>query len=157
MIPNNDSGFSPVGVATVIVATIVGIIIIGSVLIPVVMELNDTGADHEVQTGGVYRFTPETGSQSTITFLGSASEYTYWDDGQICVACPDGSYELILKILVQSPGIYEEQSITFWFGDMTSKYLIYAVPVFILIGILIMVLRKLGISTNYDNTSYDNY
>ena len=157
MLKDENSGFNPSAVALVIVSLIVGITIVGSVLIPVIFEINDSGADHDVQSGNVYRFTPEVGTQSTITFSGTASEYTYWDDGEICVACPDGYYELTLTILVQSPGVYQEETLTFWFGDLTPKNLIYLVPVFLLIGFIIMALRKIGISTDYDNTSYDNY
>ena len=156
-----DSYHNPTNISTLIVGLIIAIVLIGSVLLPFLYEnYRYDSADVQLDVGDQWVYTPATNLESTITIYGSAAEYATLENGTITLDLPDGLYSLTIRAESEIPYQYAEQTVTFAVGnvDVSLSGLMFTVPALLLVGMIVYVMRRLGISTgSKDEYDYDNY
>lgn len=156
-----DSYHNPTNISTLIVGLIIAIVLIGSVLLPFLYEnYQYHAADVQLDVGDQWVYTPATNLESTITIHGSAAEYATLENGTITLDLPDGLYSLTIRAESEIPYQYAEQTVTFAVGnvDVSLSGLMFTVPALLLVGMIVYVLHRFGISTgSKDEYDYDNY
>lgn len=144
-----------------ITGLIVAIVLVGSVLIPFLFEVYARdNADVQLEMGQVWEYTPTTSIQAELTLTGSASNYAEWDGDKIVLTLPSGGYSLTINADSVNPTQHAEQTITFYVGDVspTLTGLMFTVPTLLIVGFVIFVIRRLGISDGSgDSNDYYNY
>lgn len=154
------SDYNPTGISKLIVALIVSSVLVGSVLIPFLFDIyQQRSADFQLESGQIWSYTPTTNYPSDITMSGNASDYGVWEDDTIVLTLPDGYYELYITAHSETPTQYATQYVTFFVGtiDPSLQGLMFTIPTMLIIGMIIFVIRKMGISSKGDDMDYYNY
>lgn len=139
---------------TTVMLAMVSVIVLTSVVIPMMLESRDVAEGDDYDVGAVFTYTPTANLDDAVfSFSGSAMDFlSVSEDGSTVSGTLSESGEYVLVVTASTTQPTQTVTKTFTFtvgktgGNEQASALIVVIPTLIIVGLIVVIVRRFGIS-----------
>lgn len=139
---------------TTVMLAMVSVIVLTSVVIPMMLESRDAVEGDDYDVGAVFTYTPTANLDNAVfSFSGSAMDFlSVSEDGSTVSGTLSESGEYVLVVTASTTQPTQTVTKTFTFtvghtgGNEQASALIVVIPTLIIVGLIVVIVRRFGIS-----------